>query len=78
MPPIYGGAKCETQRPTPTYGGSGQKNHHIWGAPRQTLNKYLLPINQPHFEIVGIEWKALTKQIEAAIETIQQAIAASG
>lgn len=40
--------------------------------------KLLLPINQPHFEIIGIEWKALTKQIEAAIETIQQAIAASG
>jgi len=32
-------------------------------------------LNQPHFEIIGIEWKALTKQIEAAIETIQQAIA---
>jgi len=40
--------------------------------------KLLLLINQPHFEIVGIERKALTKQIEAAIETIQQAIAASG
>lgn len=36
--------------------------------------KLLLPINQPHFEIVGIEWKALTKQIEAAIEIIRQAL----
>lgn len=34
--------------------------------------KLLLPINQPHFEIVGIEWKALTKQISAAIEIIRQ------
>ncbi len=37
-------------------------------------HKLLLPINQPHFEIVGIEWKALTKQISAAIEVIQQAL----
>jgi len=37
--------------------------------------KLFLPINQPHLEIVGIEWKALTKQIDAAIETIRQAIA---
>lgn len=36
--------------------------------------KLLLPINQPHFEIVGIEWKALTKQISAAIEIINQGI----
>ena len=36
--------------------------------------KLLLPINQPHFEIVGIEWKALTKQISAAIEIIRQAL----
>jgi hypothetical protein len=34
--------------------------------------KLLLPINQPHFEIVGIEWKALTKQISAAIEIVRQ------
>ncbi|MBN1954293.1 MAG: DUF3842 family protein [Anaerolineae bacterium] len=34
--------------------------------------KLLLPINQPGFEIVGIEWKALTKQIAAAIEIIRQ------
>jgi hypothetical protein len=35
--------------------------------------KLFLPINQPNFEIVGIEWKALAKQIKAAIETIRQA-----
>ena len=37
-------------------------------------HKLLLPINQPHFEIVGIEWKPLTKQISAAIEVIRQAL----
>ena len=36
--------------------------------------KLFLPINQPHFEIVGIEWKALTKQISAAIEIIRQTL----
>ena len=36
--------------------------------------KLLLPINQPHFEIVGIEWKAVTKQISAAINIIRQAL----
>jgi len=36
--------------------------------------KLLLPINQPHFEIVGIEWKAVTKQISAAIDIIRQAL----
>jgi len=36
--------------------------------------KLLLPINQPHFEIVRIEWKALAKQIGAAIEIIYQEI----
>jgi len=36
--------------------------------------KLMLPINQPHFEIIGIEWKALTKQIEAAIEVIRSAL----
>jgi hypothetical protein len=35
-------------------------------------HKLFLPINQPHFEIVGIEWKALTKQISQAIDTIRQ------
>lgn len=34
-------------------------------------HKLFLPINQPHFEIVGIEWKALTKQISQAIDTIR-------
>jgi len=34
--------------------------------------KLLLPINQLHFEIVGIEWKALTKQISQAIEMIRE------
>jgi hypothetical protein len=43
----------------------------IAGAPGRKL---LLPINQPHFEIVGIEWKALTKQISAAIDVIRQAM----
>ena len=38
--------------------------------------KLFLPINQPHFEIVGIEWKALTKQISAAIDVIRQALEA--
>ena len=36
----------------------------VAGAPGRKL---LLPINQPHFEIIGIEWKALTRQISAAI-----------
>ncbi len=36
--------------------------------------KLLLPINQPHFEIVGIDWKPLAKQISAAIETIRLAL----
>jgi hypothetical protein len=36
----------------------------------------LLPTNQPHFEIVGIEWKPLTKQISAATEVIRQTLEA--
>jgi hypothetical protein len=40
--------------------------------------KLLLPINQPHFEIVGIEWKALNKQIMEAIGIIREAVAAEG
>ena len=40
--------------------------------------KLLLPINQPHFEIVGIEWKAITKQISAALEIIRQALEMDG
>ena len=43
----------------------------IAGAPGRKL---LLPVNQPHFEIVGVEWKALTKQIAAAIELIRQSM----
>jgi len=43
----------------------------VAGAPGRKL---LLPINQPHFEIIGIEWKALTKQISAAIELIRQTL----
>jgi len=39
--------------------------------------KLFLPINQPHFEIVGIERKVLTKQIGAAIQIIQDALKAS-
>lgn len=38
--------------------------------------KLLLPINQPHFELVGIEWQALTKQISAAIDLIRQTLRA--
>ena len=36
--------------------------------------KLLLPINQSHVEIIGIESKPLLKQIQAAIEIIQQAL----
>ena len=36
--------------------------------------KLLLPLNQPHFEIIGIDWKALTKQIITAIALIRQAL----
>jgi hypothetical protein len=43
----------------------------IAGAPARKL---FLPVNQPHFEIVGIEWKPLTKQISAAIEVIREAL----
>ena len=38
--------------------------------------KLLLPINQPHFKIVGIDWKALNKQILEAIDTIRQTLEA--
>ena len=47
----------------------------IAGAPARKL---LLPVNQPHFEIVGIEWKPLTKQISAAIDVIREAMEAEG
>lgn len=39
--------------------------------------KLFLPINQPHFEIVGIEWKALNKQIQTAIETVRAALSSA-
>jgi len=35
--------------------------------------KLLLPVNQPHFEIVGIENKPLAKQISAAIALVKEA-----
>lgn len=43
----------------------------VAGAPARKL---LLPINQPHFEIIGIEWKALTEQISAAIDVIRREV----
>jgi hypothetical protein len=46
----------------------------VAGAPGRKL---FVPINQPHFEIIGIEWKALTKQISAAIDVIRQALEAA-
>jgi hypothetical protein len=36
--------------------------------------KLLLPVNQPHFEIVGIEAKTLVKQISATIQIIRQSL----
>lgn len=36
--------------------------------------KLLLPVNQPHFEIVGIESKPLAKQIGAAIALIKESL----
>jgi hypothetical protein len=45
----------------------------ISGAPGRKL---LLPINQPHFELVGIEWQAITKQIGAAIAILREALQA--
>ncbi|MCU0519898.1 MAG: DUF3842 family protein [Anaerolineae bacterium] len=38
--------------------------------------KLLLPISQPHFELIGIEAQALTTQISVAIGTIRQALEA--
>ncbi len=37
--------------------------------------KLLLPVNQPHFEIVGVENKTLAKQIGAAVATVKEALA---
>jgi hypothetical protein len=36
--------------------------------------KLLLPVNQPHFGIVGIEAKTLTRQISAAVQIIRQSL----
>lgn len=36
--------------------------------------KLLLPVNQPHFEIVGVENKPLAKQISAAIELVKETL----
>ena len=37
-------------------------------------HKLLLPLTHPHFEIVGVERRPLTKQISAAIDVIRQAM----
>lgn len=34
--------------------------------------KLMLPVTQPHFELVGIEWKPLNKQIELAIAILRE------
>jgi hypothetical protein len=34
----------------------------------------LLPVNQPHFEVVGIEVKMLARQINAAVQIIRQSL----
>jgi len=39
--------------------------------------KVLLPVDQPHFALVGIERQALTKQIGAAIDLIRQTLTES-
>lgn len=36
--------------------------------------KLLLPLTHPHFEIVGVERRPLTKQISSAIDVIRQAM----
>ncbi len=38
--------------------------------------KLFLPVNQPHFEIVGIEAKPLARQMGVAIQIIQRALEA--
>jgi len=43
-----------------------------------SARKLLIPINQPHFEIVGIEWRPLTQQISVAIDGIRQTMEADG
>ena len=47
----------------------------VAGAPGRKL---LLPINQPHFEVVGIEAKTLAVQISAAVEAVRTAWEAQG
>jgi len=42
-----------------------------------TGHKLLLPITHPHFDIVGIERKPLTKQISAAIDVIRAKLIAA-
>ncbi len=34
--------------------------------------KLLIPINQPHFEIIGVEWKPLAQHIGEAIAKLRQ------
>ena len=34
--------------------------------------KLLIPINQPHFDIIGVQWKPLAQQIDEAIEKLRQ------
>jgi hypothetical protein len=41
-----------------------------WAA--ASVRKLLLPVNQPHFEIVGIEARPLARQIGAAVDIIRQ------
>jgi Domain of unknown function (DUF3842) len=36
--------------------------------------KLLLPVNQPHFEIIGIEVKPLARQIGLAVDIIRQSL----
>jgi Domain of unknown function (DUF3842) len=36
--------------------------------------KLFLPVNQPHFEIMGVEVKPLARQIGAAVDIVRQAL----
>ena len=36
--------------------------------------KLFIFVNQPHFEVVGVEWKPLTQQISEAVEIIRQTL----
>ena len=44
----------------------------IAGAPARKL---MLPVSQPNFEIIGVEWRALNKQIEIAIGILREMLA---